>query len=93
MTAACREGDIQQALLAWIRKVNPNAVEVDVTTPLLASRVLTSLQITDLLLMIERLRGEAVEADELRPHVFRNVETICSTFFQDRFPVEVEDVA
>jgi hypothetical protein len=76
--------DICLALLAWVRTANPEVTELDLATPLLSSGILTSLQLTDLLFEIERLRGEPIEAEELVPHVFRNVNAIFANFFQDR---------
>jgi hypothetical protein len=76
--------DICQSLLAWIRTANPEVTELDPATPLLSSGILTSLELTDLLFEIERLRGEPIEAEELVPHVFRDVNSILAGFFQDR---------
>jgi len=50
-------------------------------TPLIASRVITSLQVTDLLLFIEELREASIDPSQLRPGVFRDIDTIYATFF------------
>lgn len=72
----------REALRAWVREHSPSALdaEFDDRTPLIASRLLTSLQITDLLLFLEELRGVPLDPASLRPGVFRDIETIHDTF-------------
>ncbi len=76
------EAEIRHALRAWIRRYA--TVEVpktfDDSTPLITTRYLTSLQISDLLLYVEELRGERLEVASLRPGVFRDIDTIYATF-------------
>ncbi len=76
------EAEIRHALRAWVRRYA--TVEVpetfDDSTPLITTRYLTSLQISDLLLYVEELRGESLEVGSLRPGVFRDIDTIYATF-------------
>lgn len=76
------EAQVRQALRDWVRV--HATVEVpepfDDHTPLITTRTLTSLQIADLLLHVEELRGERLEPGALRPGVFRDVDTIYATF-------------
>ena len=51
-------------------------------TPLLESRLVTSLQITDLLVLIESLRHAPIDIQQLRPGAFRDIATIHHTFFE-----------
>lgn len=49
-------------------------------TPLIESRILSSLQIVELLLFLEELRGKPVHPKELTPAAFRTVRSIHATF-------------
>jgi hypothetical protein len=52
-------------------------------TPLISSRLITSLQVLDLVLFIEELQGAPIDARMLRPQAFRDIDAICATFFAD----------
>ncbi len=77
------EASVRQALRQWVESRAEAAAtgSVDDQTPLIASRLLTSLQVTDLLLYIEELRARSIDASSLRPGVFRDIDTIYATFF------------
>jgi len=51
-------------------------------TPLLESRVITSLQLLDLILLIEELAGRPVDIARLKPGLFRDLDTICRNFLE-----------
>jgi hypothetical protein len=74
--------EVRQALRAWVRRYS--TVEVPETfddhTPLITTRYLTSLQVADLLLYVEELRGESLDVGSLRPGVFRDIDTLYATF-------------
>ncbi|MBW3575224.1 MAG: hypothetical protein KY450_10200 [Actinobacteria bacterium] len=76
------EEEVRHALRDWVRR--RSAVEVPETfddhTPLITNRYLTSLQVADLLLYVEELRGESLDPASLRPGVFRDIDTIYTTF-------------
>lgn len=73
-------------LRAWLsrngRKSTSDAA-IDDHTPLIEEGILSSVQVPDLLLLIEDLRGRPVEIDELGPGAFHSVETITRRFFGD----------
>jgi hypothetical protein len=48
--------------------------------PLLEGRHLTSLHIPELILVLERLRGEAIDVERLQAGDFRDVRTIAARF-------------
>ncbi len=79
------ELEVRRALRDWVR--NHATVGVPETfddhTPLITTRYLTSLQVADLLLYVEELRGECLDPGSLRPGVFRDVDTIYATFLGD----------
>jgi hypothetical protein len=79
---SANEAELRHALRLWVREHSPAPVDDDFadTTPLIASGYLTSLQVTDLLLFVEELRQEPLDPASLRPGVFRDVDTIYTTF-------------
>lgn len=83
MTAAVGDEAVRHALRDWILAAAPDRDAAGLTdvTPLVEERYLTSLQITDLILFIEDLRGEEVDIEELTPGTFRDIDTICANFF------------
>ncbi|MGI8758358.1 MAG: hypothetical protein ACR2K0_03545 [Acidimicrobiales bacterium] len=76
------EAEVRHALRAWVRR--RSTVEVPETfddhTPLITTRYLTSIQVADLLLYVEELRGESLDPGSLRPGVFTDVDSIYATF-------------
>ena len=82
------EHDARRALRRWVRDHSPVPPGEDFhdTTPLIASGHLTSLQVTDLLLFVEEMRGEPLDPLSLRPGVFRDIDTIYATFLAPASP-------
>ncbi len=76
------EAELRHLLRDWVRR--RSAVEVPETfddhTPLITTRYLTSIQVADLLLYVEELRGESLDPWALRPGVFADIDTIYATF-------------
>ena len=83
MRPVASEGDVKAALRSWVRERNPDLSpgDLDDHTPLIESRYLTSMEVTDLLLFIEETRRAPVDPASLRPGVFRTVESIYQAFF------------
>ncbi len=80
------EAEIRTRLRDWVESAQPSEFppgSLTDDTPLISSRRITSLQVTDLLLLVEELRAAAIDPDDLRPGVFRDIDTIYSTFFGD----------
>lgn len=76
---------LREALRQWIRAHAgaPAADAVQDRTPLISSRLITSLRVLDLVLFIEELRSAPIDVRMLRPEAFRDIDTICATFFGD----------
>jgi|SRR5215469_3261112 len=84
-THSARMTDPAQAranLRAWILTKNDEADprELSDQTPLLVAGWLRSIHLPELILMLERWRGEPVDVTDLGPGDFRDVETIVSRF-------------
>ena len=80
------EAEIRQALREWVTKAGgqtrPDELLDD--TPLIESRIISSLQVMDLLLFIERLSGLSIDTGELDVSVLRSIDTIYHHFFGAR---------
>ena len=72
----------KDALRRWVLERNPELDEADLSddTPLIERRYLTSLQVADLLVFLEELRGTPIDASGLKPGVFRSIATISEAF-------------
>lgn len=77
------ETRIRAALRRWIAEGNDraSAEELADDTPLFRSGILRSVQVTDLILYIEELTGRTVEVEQIKPGVFRDIDTIYEHFF------------
>ena len=81
------EASVRQALRDWIQATaGEGAPPLEDTTPLISSGLITSLQVMDLLLLVEELRQEPVDPALLRPGVFSDIDAIYATFFESGQP-------
>jgi acyl carrier protein len=78
--------NVREALRAWMaahsRKAIGDAALTDATR-LIEEGILSSVQVPDLILFIEDLRGRPVDIAELKPGSFRSVDAIVATFFAE----------
>ncbi|HEY9869235.1 MAG TPA: hypothetical protein V6D08_08725 [Candidatus Obscuribacterales bacterium] len=77
------EAEIRLALRQWVLK-NSNKISAEDLgddTAIIEQRIITSLQIMDLILFIETLTNCPIEVDSLKPGTFRNLNTIYKGFF------------
>ncbi len=79
------QADIRQELRTWVgqhgRNLQPG--ELRDTTPILEQRIISSLQIIDMILFLESLAERPIAIGELKPGAFKDIDTICRTFFQE----------
>jgi hypothetical protein len=77
------ESEVRQQLREWIAhksgKVRPEEIADD--TPIIERRIIKSLLIPDLILFVEEHTGRAVDVEQLKPGVFRNIDAIYRNFF------------
>jgi acyl carrier protein len=78
-----RETEIRDALRAWIVKTNGKIRpdQLDDETPIIEQRIITSLQVMDLILFLEKLSDRSIEVDTLKVGVFKNINAIYNAFF------------
>lgn len=55
--------------------------ELSDDTPILESGLLSSLDVVELIVFIESLKGEEVDVDRIEPDALANVEALYQTFF------------
>jgi acyl carrier protein len=74
-----------ERLRAWILEHGKriDAAELRDDTPLLERRILTSLQLADLLLFLEELRGAPVDLERLTGASFRDVASLVKAFLPE----------
>jgi len=75
----------KQRLRAWIlehgKRIDPADLHDD--TPLLERRILTSLQLADLLLFLEELREAPVDVERLTGAAFRDLASMVAVFLPE----------
>jgi acyl carrier protein len=76
--------EILGEIRGWILKNNPKVDPAALTdqTRILEERIISSVQIMDLLLFLEDLRGTPIEIDDLKAGTFQDIQSIYSNFFE-----------
>jgi acyl carrier protein len=76
---------IHNALREWIATASTNAGAIEITdsTAIIEQRIITSVQVMDLILFIQELSGKPIQVEDLKAGAFRDVNTIYKTFFED----------
>lgn len=77
------ETEVRTELRNWIRaraKMPPSKELLD-STPILDQGILSSLDVAELILYIESLKGEEVDIAAIEPKVLKNVDTLYIAFF------------
>ena len=77
------EEEIRQSLRDWIARKNGKIRPEDLNdqTPIIEQRIISSLQVMDLIFYLEQLSGKPIEVDDLKPGVFRDIDSIYRNFF------------
>jgi hypothetical protein len=72
-------------LRAWILEHTTRIAEPELRddTPLLERRILTSLQLADLLLFLEELRGSPVDLERVNGAAFRDLASLAKAFLPE----------
>jgi acyl carrier protein len=71
---------LRQWIVEHARGGDPGSM--DDTTPILDSGILSSLDVVELVIFIESLRGEEVDVDSIEPEALLNVDSLFETFFK-----------
>ena len=76
------EEDAKSELRGWIlerAQAGPDT-KLENDTPVLEEGLLSSLDVVELILFIESLKGDEVDVDDIEPESFRDVDTIYASF-------------
>jgi acyl carrier protein len=78
------ETEIKIALRDWIVEANGKIElkQLSYETPIIEQRIITSLQVMDLIFFIEKLSNASIEVEGLKVGVFRNINSIYDNFFR-----------
>jgi acyl carrier protein len=69
------------AVRRWLAAHARCAARIEDDTPILDLRIIDSLKVLELVLLVEELTGRPVAVEQLVPSSFRDVDSICATFF------------
>ncbi|MEE2730344.1 MAG: hypothetical protein VYA55_05945 [Pseudomonadota bacterium] len=74
--------NLKHQVREWILSTNPKVDGATLTdeTPLLEQKILSSIQLMDLILFLEHVQGQPVDIDQVRPENFHSLNTICAAF-------------
>ncbi len=74
------EDDFRTQLRDWVNGKAKTEAPVTDQTKIFAERVLRSVHVPELLLLMERLRGEPIDIEDLRPADLRDIDTLVARF-------------
>jgi acyl carrier protein len=79
------EAEIRDCLRDWIRERAQGRLNGELTdeSPLLDLGLLSSLDVTELILYVEHLKGDEVDVEALEPGLLTNINTLYRGFFGD----------
>jgi hypothetical protein len=85
------ETDIRCQLRTFVKKCAkmPGGAVLADDTPILAAGLLTSLDVAQLFLFIESLRGSEIDLSQTSPEVLASVDTLWTAFFAPGAPAAV----
>lgn len=75
----------RQALREWLAQTNGKIRAEDLwdDTLLIQQRIITSLQVMDLIDLLEELTGRSIDVERLTPGVFASINSISRTFLEE----------
>jgi acyl carrier protein len=75
---------ILQSLRDWLRSASPKnaTIEINADTDIIASRILESLQLVELVLFLEKKTQRAILVEDLNPAKLRTLNNIYDNFFE-----------
>lgn len=82
------EAEIKDSLRDCIARLNGKVPALGILndTPIIERRIITSLQVMDLILELEQLRGRPVDVESLKPGVFRDIDAMYAAFLKEGAP-------
>lgn len=71
------------AVRRWLAAHARIEAPIEDDTPILELRIIDSLKVLELVLLVEELTGRPVAVEQLVPSSFRDVNSICASFFSE----------
>jgi acyl carrier protein len=79
------EAEVKRALRDWIAsKGKMKSEELSDQTPIVEQRIISSVQLMELILLIEDLNGKSIDVKRLKKGMLRDIDTIYTNFFRER---------
>ena len=80
------ENETKNLIKNWILDMNSSLKSEDVSydTPILEKKLISSLQVMDLILYLEKLKKGAISLDNMKPESFQNINSIYSSFIETK---------
>jgi len=80
-----KEREIKQVLKEWIAKKSKDCDIESILddTLILEKRIITSVQIMDLILYLESLTSKPVNINQVQPGIFSSIDSIYTAFFAE----------
>lgn len=79
------DNELKLSILEWVKsaakerdEIKANNITMD--TPILEARLITSLQVMDLIMYLEHLLGSPIDVNKIKPGAFASVDAICDSF-------------
>lgn len=85
-TLSLNEAQVVEKLKSWLRKMNPDAGEINIDSLLMEEGILDSFQFVNFLLYIEEILGHQIDRSNVIPESFATLEVILATFFESQAP-------
>lgn len=77
------EAEVKSALKAWVlKKAKISEGDLNEATPLLETRLISSLQVMELILEIEKIKGGRINIKSMKPGAFASIHNIYEAFFK-----------
>jgi len=77
------ENEIKSQIKEWLisKSKNEEAAKMTNDTKIIGERVITSLQIMDLMLFMEQLSKKRLDPEDLKPGIFSTINQIYETYY------------
>lgn len=78
------ETELKEELMKWVLTKSTKITAADLTdsTPLIETRIISSMQVMELILFLEKLKGGKLNMKNIKPGVFQDINSIYNTFLR-----------
>lgn len=78
------ETEYKQELMNWVLKVSTKVKPEELTssTPLIETRIISSMQVMELILFLEKLKGSRLNLKNMKPGAFKDIDSIYAAFLK-----------